>query len=418
MSLPPPTPGPSTPATPAAPEPETPETPAAPEPVTPPPPAPSGSIGPSIDIAVLTLRAMFFVSAVGLGLYLANSFGSPEYSFYSMLVAGFLAVVVIAVDGLAVAKSSIATVSAVVFGLLIGFLTAQLFVGIVSLVGDYEGPQGAKLLNALRMAITLIFCYLGPAYLLRTKDDLRFIVPYVEFQPQSKAPRPLVLDTSAIIDGRIVDLARARLFDVPVLVPRYVVEELQRIADSHDKNRRERGRKGLERLKTLQDMPGVEVQLLQVSDAPEAEVDRRLIELAKARRAKLVTVDWNLEKVCDLEGVPVLNVNQLAEALRAQVVAGDILTVKIVRPGEGKEQGVGYLQDGTMVVVEGAKRRKGETVAAVVSSAIQSSAGRMVFARLEGDTAPGPAAPGAPAAPAPAEPAEKSDSQRAREGGA
>lgn len=413
MSLPPPTPPASStpPPAPAAESPPSAGPPGAAPPPLPASPAP-GVMGPSIDIAVLTLRAMFFVSAVGLGLYLANSFGSPEYSLHAMIVAGLLAGVVITVDGLAIAKSSIATVSAVVFGLLVGFLTAQLFVGIISLVGDYEGPQGLKLLNALRMAITLIFCYLGPAYLLRTKDDLRFVVPYIEFQPQSKAPRPLVLDTSAIIDGRIVDLARARLFDVPVLVPRYVVEELQRVADSHDKNRRERGRKGLERLKTLQDMPGVEVQLLQVSDAPEAEVDRRLIELAKARRAKLVTVDWNLEKVCDLEGVPVLNVNQLAEALRAQVVAGDILTVKIVRPGEGKEQGVGYLQDGTMVVVEGARRRKGETVAAVVSSAIQSSAGRMVFARLEGDTAPGPAA----AAPAPAaEPAEKSDSQRAPE---
>lgn len=363
---------------------------------------PAEPAGPSLDIAVLTLRALFLACAVGLGAYVPTSFGDDSHLFESMVVAGLLAIVVIAIDAFAVARSSIATVSAIVFGLLIGFLAAQLFVGIVALLGDYEGVQGKQMLTAIRMALTLIFCYLGPAYLLRTKDDLRFIVPYVEFQPHSKAPRPLVLDTSAIIDGRIVDLARARLFEVPFLVPRYVVEELQRVADAGDKNRRERGRRGLDRLKALQDLPGVEVQLLQVADAPEGEVDRKLIELARGRRAKLVTVDFNLQKVCDLEGVPVLNVNEMAEALRAVFVAGDVLTVKIVRQGEGREQGVGYLQDGTMVVVEGARKRKGELVAAVVSSVIQSSAGRMVFARLEGE-GPVPAAP----PPEPAAEAEK-----------
>ena len=155
-----------------------------------------------LDIPLLTLRAVFFASAVGLGLYVANSFAVPEAAFVSMIVAGLLALAVIAVDALAVARSSIATVSAIVFGLLIGFLAAQLFIGIVSLVGDYEGPEGRKLLTVIRTAVTLIFCYLGPVFILRTKDDFRFIVPYVEFQKQMKGPRPLVLDTSAIIDGR------------------------------------------------------------------------------------------------------------------------------------------------------------------------------------------------------------------------
>jgi uncharacterized protein YacL len=359
-----------------------------------------------LDIPVLTLRALFLASAVGLGLYISNDWDVPELQFVAMIVAGVLALLVIAVDALAVAKSSIATVSAIVFGLLIGFLASQLFVGIVSLMGDFEGVDGKRLMTAIRMAVTLIFSYLGPVFILRTKDDLRFIVPYVEFQKQLKGPLPLVLDTSAIIDGRIVDLARTRLFDAPFVVPRFVVEELQRIADSGDKNRRERGRRGLDRLKLLQTL--VEVQLVRGPEETEVEVDRLLIEVAQARGGKLVTVDYNLQKVADLEGVAVINVNEVAEAMRAQHQAGDALSVKIVRHGEGQHQGVGYLPDGTMVVVEGGRKHKGDTVAAVVTSAIQSSAGRMIFARVsEGEApaptpaAPAPAAPAAPSSPAP-----------------
>ncbi|MCO5170242.1 MAG: PIN/TRAM domain-containing protein [Planctomycetes bacterium] len=335
---------------------------------------------PSLDIPVLTLRALFLASAVGLGLYVATDWDAPELQFVAMIVAGALALLVIAVDALAVARSSIATVSAIVFGLLVGFLASQLFVGIVSLVGDYEGPQGKRLLQTIRLAVTLIFCYLGPVFILRTKDDLRFIVPYVEFQKQAKGPRPLVLDTSAIIDGRVVDVARARVFDAPFVVPRFVLEELQRIADSGDKNRRERGRLGLDRLKTLQTL--AEVQLTGGAGQLDVEVDRALIEVAQARGGKLVTVDYNLQKVADLEGVPVINMNEVAEATRTQHLPGEPLRLKVVRAGEGQHQGVGYLPDGTMVVVEGARKHKGEVVSAVITSSIQSSAGRMIFARM------------------------------------
>lgn len=355
---------------------------------------------PALDIPVLTLRAVFLASMVGVGLYFANAWDIPEYSFVAMLLAGALALLVIAVDALAVARSSIATVSAIVFGLLVGFLAAQLFVGIVSLVGDYEGAEGKQVLTAIRMVVTLIFCYLGPVFILRTKDDLRFIVPYVEFQKQTKGPRPLILDTSAIIDGRVVDLAKARLFDAPFIVPRFVVEELQRIADSADKNRRERGRRGLDRLKALQ--AAAEVQLTGGPGELDVEVDRALIEVAQARGGKLVTVDYNLQQVADLEGVPVISLNEVAEAMRPQHLPGEPLSVKIIRGGEGPNQGVGYLSDGTMVVVEGGRKHKGEVVSAVVTSAIQSSAGRMIFARItEGAAKPGALEGGAAHAPAP-----------------
>lgn len=351
------------------------------------------------DLPTLTLRAIFFASSVGLALYLAQESGNPDRAFVAMVVAGLLALLVILADALAVARSNIATVSAIVFGLLVGFLTAQLFLGIVSLLVDFDDPASEDVIKGLRMALTLIFCYLGPAYLLRTKDDFRFIVPYVEFQRQGKGPRPLILDTSAIIDGRIVDLARANLFDAPFVVMRPVVEELQRIADSSDKNRRGRGRRGLEILRELQALPGVDVELPRTVLA--GEVDRQLIELTKLRAGRLVTVDFNLQKVCELESVPVLSLNEVAQGMRAQHIPGDSLDVRIVKPGDSAGQGVGYLEDGTMVVVAGGRGHKGKTVSTVVTKAIQSTAGRMVFAKYLDPDAAAPAAP-ADAAPTPA----------------
>lgn len=366
---------------------------------------------PNIDVPQLTLRAMFFLSAAGLGLYLARVGDAPDMEFPALMIGGVMALLVIFVDMAAVGRSSIATVSAIVFGLLIGFLASQLFIGIVSLMGDFADETGKRQLNGIRLCVTLIFCYLGPSYLLRTKDDLRFVVPYVEFQRQGSGPLSLVLDTSAIIDGRIVDLIRVGLFEVPLIVPRYVIEELQRIADSHDKNRRVRGRRGLDMLKALQALPAVQIEFPQTAFGQAGEeVDRRLIETARARSAKLVTVDLNLQKVCEVEGVPVLNPNEIARASRASYIPGDRIGLRIVKPGEGPKQGVGFLDDGTMVVVEGARTFKGKHVSAVVTSSIQSAAGRMVFARrlepgepLESDEAQ---AAESEAAPPPAEDAE------------
>ncbi|MCA8921782.1 MAG: TRAM domain-containing protein [Planctomycetes bacterium] len=353
-------------------------------------------------LALFTLRAFFFVSAMGLGLYVAQNAEATGMQFVSMIVSGLIAICVILVDYMAVARSSIGTVSAIVFGLLIGLLVAQIFVGIVSLVGDFESEGGKETLGAIRLALVLIFCYLGPAYILRTQDDLRFIVPYVEFRRQAQGPRPLILDTSAIIDGRIVDVARCNVFDAPLVVPRFVIEELQKIADSGDRARRERGRKGLERLKLLRDETGVEVEVIAATYAQHTEVDRRLIEVTRTREGKLVTCDYNLQQVCEVEGVPSINLNQLAAAVKLSFVAGELMSVRITRRGEGPEQGVGYLEDGTMVVVEGARESKGQTVTCEITSTIQSSQGRMVFARLRSEGS-APSEDPKPEDPAPAE---------------
>jgi len=188
-----------------------------------------------------------------------------------------------------------------------------------------------------------------------------------------------LVDTSAIIDGRIADVVTTGFLDGPLLVPRFVLRELQRLADGGDPLRRNRGKRGFEILKRLQDLHRVEIV---EADVPGVtDVDGKLVELARQRGARVVTTDYNLNRVAELSGVNVLNVNDLANALKPVVLPGESLRVQVLREGKEPGQGVGFLEDGTMVVVEQGRRLLGQEVAVVVTSALQTSAGRMVFAR-------------------------------------
>jgi len=201
-------------------------------------------------------------------------------------------------------------------------------------------------------------------------------------EARSGEPR-IVVDTSAIIDGRIADVVTTGFLDGPLLVPRFVLRELQRLADGGDPLRRNRGKRGFEILKRLQDLHRVEIV---EADVPSAtDVDGKLVELARQRGARVVTTDYNLNRVAELSGVNVLNVNDLANALKPVVLPGESLRVQVLREGKEPGQGVGFLEDGTMVVVEQGRRLLGQEVAVVVTSALQTSAGRMVFARPKVD---------------------------------
>jgi uncharacterized protein YacL len=212
------------------------------------------------------------------------------------------------------------------------------------------------------------------------------VIPYVEFSRQTKGLRPLVLDTSVIIDGRIADIAETRLFDAPLIVPRFVLNELHLIADSPDKIKRNRGRRGLDMLNKLQNSRTVEVK---VDDTPppgiedHSGVDQKLIAFSKNSDGRLVTNDFNLNKVATLRGVDVININDLANALKTVTLPGEGMRVKIIRLGEESHQGVGYLDDGTMVVVEGANNKIGQVIPITVTSSLQTSAGRMIFGKYE-----------------------------------
>ncbi len=332
------------------------------------------------------IRFLFFVTAAALMVLGLNETAKTTQDLYVFNIALALTVLAIVVEWLT-PKKSLSTLAGIFFGLLVGLVISLGFNKILEFINliSVNAPP-----TTLRMALWFVdicICYLCISIVIRTKDDFRFLVPYVEFTRQTKGLRPLVLDTSVIIDGRIADIAETKLFDAPLIVPRFVLNELQLIADSGDKIKRNRGRRGLDMLNRLQHSSFVEVK---VDDTPppgldeKTEVDQKLVAFTKDCNGRLVTNDFNLNKVASLRGVDVININDLANALKTVTLPGEGMRVKILRLGEESHQGVGYLEDGTMVVVEGANDRVGQTITFTVTSALQTSAGRMIFGKFEG----------------------------------
>jgi len=242
------------------------------------------------------------------------------------------------------------------------------------------------LIVMIKMLLGASVVFICVSFVLQTKDDFRFVIPYVEFARQTKGSRPILLDTSVIIDGRISDIADTRILESQIVVPRFVLQELQTIADSDDKLKRNRGRRGLDILNRLRENKKLDLQILdvhvpQVDEVPE--VDSKLVALAKHLDGRVVTNDYNLNKISRLRGVDVININDLANALKPVVLPGETLKVKILKPGEEAGQGVGYLEDGTMVVAEQGRDHIGREITITVTSVLQTSAGRMIFGRLD-----------------------------------
>ncbi len=226
-------------------------------------------------------------------------------------------------------------------------------------------------------------CYIGVTVVLGTRDDFRFLLPYIDFSQRGTQEGGFILDTSAIIDGRIADVCTTSIIGAPLIIPDFVIRELQTIADSSDRLKRLRGRRGLDIVGRLRKMDNIRVSVRQ-TDAPlNSPVDLELVRCAKELNGRIVTTDFNLNKVSQIEGLSVINVNDLANALKPAVLPGERLTLKIIRAGQEPGQGVGYLEDGTMVVVDDARPLIGQTVTASITGSIQTSAGRMIFGRIE-----------------------------------
>lgn len=248
------------------------------------------------------------------------------------------------------------------------------------------GYRDHPFISTLKIIIGVACCYLAVSFIVQTKDDVRFVIPYVEFAKQTKGNRPMLLDTSVIIDGRIADICETSIVETELVVPRFVLQELQLIADSSDRLKRNRGRRGLDILNRMQLNEKTDIKILDVhlerKDSGRG-VDEMLVELAMKMGGRVVTNDYNLNKIAQLRGVTVININDLANALKPVFLPGEQMQVRIIRPGEGPSQGVGYLEDGTMVVAEGGRNQIGKTITLSVTSALQTSAGRMIFGRME-----------------------------------
>lgn len=279
-----------------------------------------------------------------------------------------------------VRKKRIEVISAVYFGILIGVLLAYLMIQALTPVVPVSNPYH----TAVVLMTLLILPYICVALLLQTKDDFRFVIPYVEFQRDLKSGRPLVVDSSSLIDGRIADVVETQIIESQLIVPDFVLSEVQDVADSSDKNRRIRGRRGLEVLAKLQQSTIVDVKVMETSrtDFKMMTVDQKVVALAKQIRGGVITNDFNLNKVASVQGIPVINLNDVSNALKPRYIPGERLTMKVIKEGEGPGQGVGYLDDGTMVVCENASNMLGKEINVIVASVLQSSAGRMIFVKM------------------------------------
>ena len=266
---------------------------------------------------------------------------------------------------------------ALILGLIVGlFLSAVVSLPIINLLNN-RYPIVAV---AIALLVGVVLTYFSMVAAMSMKEEIRFYMPPVPEEETVPKEKYKILDTNVIIDGRIADIARTGFVEGPIYIPGFVLEELQHIADSHDSLKRARGRRGLDTLNAMDKELNLTVRTFDRLAPTTGEVDDRLVQLAKALDGALVTNDWNLNKVAELQGVPVLNINELANALKPVVLPGEEMNVLVVKEGKEPSQGVGYLDDGTMIVVEGGIRHMGESIDVLVSSVLQTSAGKMIFA--------------------------------------
>jgi uncharacterized protein YacL len=340
---------------------------------------------------ILRLLGMLVLGIAGwrLGEYLAGS-APPDYYLRYVVV---LMLAGVALGGLIIPWITIKPLQfirrkirqlpaqelfAIIVGLIVGLIIAALLSPVLS---SLPPPFG----EFMPFVAAVFFAWLGMAVMMMREKDILAIVG-TRFSGESPAPvddKPVLLDTSVIIDGRIADITQTGFISGTILVPRFVLNELQHIADSPDSLRRNRGRRGLDMLNRLKEESVIPVRITDMEVEGGHDVDDKLILLAKNLRCPIVTNDYNLNRVAQLQGVPVLNINELANAIKSVLLPGETIEVRVIQEGKEFGQGVGYLDDGTMIVVEGGRSYLGQTIPVAVKKVLQKAEGRLVFAQPE-----------------------------------
>ena len=336
-------------------------------------------------IDIILIRIVFTVILVAAGYALQpiqQKHAGLEGNFWSALMAAFIAGGIIYFE-MRIRRASLKTLIGAAVGSILGIIGGYLIGELISHQEAAAIPPGTKtfLVTALMFFMAYVGLMVGAA-----KGDYLDLAALGGIFSDKSARRDLkILDTSVIIDGRIADVAETGFLGGTLIVPQFVLRELQQVADSADSSKRQRGRRGLDMLNRLQNNQHLDIQIVENDFPAVREVDLKLIELGKQLEAVIVTNDFNLNKVSTLRGVSVLNINELANALKPVVLPGEIMRVFVLKEGKEYNQGVAYLDDGTMVVVDNARRLIGRNADVIVTSVLQTTAGKMIFGRLGDD---------------------------------
>jgi len=355
---------------------------------------------------ITRLIGMIIFSIVGVywGAYLgqmanarpgANTFSVEQYAFTIGLVGALFGLILtpfITTRPLRALRNMLSRISAQsLFSSLVGLVVGLIFAALLAFpMSLLPKPFG----SVLPFVGVLVFGYMGVAVFVMRQNDLFNVLSLFskgdapalsnsEGNPNWAENRTILLDTSVIIDGRIADIARTGFLPGSLLIPRFVLNELQYIADSPDSLRRQRGRRGMEVLSQLQREPNIPVRLSDIDVEGAREVDDKLVILARQLRCPILTNDYNLNRIAELQGVTILNVNELANAVKSVLLPGEMLSVRVIQEGKEQNQGVGYMDDGTMVVVENGRDYMNTETTVIVTKVLQTAAGRMIFARPE-----------------------------------
>ncbi len=329
------------------------------------------------------IRALLFIVILISG-YFLHPFGPGTEVYVGLLLGATIGLLVILAE-IRVRKLSLKTLAGAALGSILGIIGASL----VSLVVSRMLTLSPETATFVQVMILILMTYVGLVSGASKGEHLNLSALGGILVDRSSRKAFKVLDTSVIIDGRVADICKTGFLEGTLVVPHFVLRELQQIADSADSIKRNRGRRGLDILEKVKSVSGITVQIVEKDYPDVKEVDLKLIELAKELGAKIVTNDFNLNKVSQLRGVEVLNINELANALKPVVLPGETMKVFILKEGKEYNQGVAYLDDGTMVVVDNARRMIGKTIATQVTSVLQTTAGKMIFGRFPEESEPG-----------------------------
>ena len=329
----------------------------------------------------LVLIRVFFVLFVTYTCYRVDPFGaSPKFN----AVLGALLGIAIVLFEWRLRRISLKRLIGAAIGSILGIIGAYLFALVI-----HESFTPGALRSFLEMMVMLLMAYVGLVVGANKGDLLNLAALGGIFGGEKQLKKAYkILDTSVIIDGRIADIAETGFLDGVVVTPQFVLRELQLVADSPDALKRNRGRRGLDILQRLQKVASLQIQIVEDDFPTVREVDLKLIELAKLYEGKIITNDFNLNKVAQLQGVQVLNINELANALKPIVLPGEAMRVFILKEGKEYNQGVAYLDDGTMVVVDNARKMIGKTIDVSVTSVLQTTAGKMIFGKWDERSGP------------------------------